>query len=249
MGEHRLWEPGVAGSSPVAPRARSSAGQSKGFLIPRSGVRVPPGPLLIHGWGFSSSVFGCLVGIKVDLPGHGRSVNLVYRGLKGLVEHLARIIPDGTDALGWSLGGSLCMLLALYFPHKVRRLFLIGSTDSFSSCWDKKNIRGFLLRLRKEGQAFVEDFRKRAYGEFHEPINMQTATALLEDYLSLDLSKELRLINHPVYILHGYQDPVVPMRCGKRLHRMIKGSKFIPLAGGHLPRGYERVVLEVLKSQ
>ncbi len=248
MVEHRLWEPGVAGSSPVAPRARSSAGQSKGFLIPRSGVRVPPGPLLIHGWGFSSQIFNCIKGIKVDLPGHGKSIGDSYSTLQDIAIKLLKKIPEKTDIVGWSLGASIALLMSLLNPNKVNKLILIGATANFYSCWETKNIRAFLMKLKREGYSFVKEFRTIAYKHIDIPLDTKKAAKLLEDFIHLDLRPKLHTINKEVYIIHGTKDKIVPFSCGKLLHQYIKGSKFISLVGGHLPVGYERTVLEILKS-
>lgn len=247
MVEHRLWEPGVAGSSPVAPRVRSSAGQSRGFLIPRSGVRVPPDPYFIHGWGFSSKVFYGFVGHKLDLPGHGKG-NAEYKDFYDLATRIGLSLNRNSVLVGWSLGASLSMLIALLFPQKVKRLILIGATAYFGECWDKKEIRGFFLRLKKEREAFLSEFRRRAYGEFQDSVSLDVLEAMLKDYVELDLRKHLPYIRAEVYLLHGSYDPIVPIRCMLSLYNLLKDAKLYTFPGGHFPAGYEYIVHKILKS-
>jgi pimeloyl-[acyl-carrier protein] methyl ester esterase len=246
--ERWLWEPEVAGSSPVAPRARSSAGQSKGFLIPRSGVRVPPGPLVfIHGFGFSSEVFKTFPGIKIDLPFHGNS-KLKSRGLRALAQEIAIRIPNNSTVVGWSMGGTLALLLALLFPSKVKALLLIGATACFPCLWDRKNLKGFLLRLRKEREEFLKEFRERAYPKpFDVRVELEGALGLLEDYFSTDLRSYIPHINKPILLLHGTKDPIVPLRGALELYNLSRRAKLITFAGGHFPEN-EAVILKVLKG-
>ena len=121
MAERWLWEPKAAGSSPATPRVRSSAGQSKGFLIPRSGVRVPPDPLFfIHGWGFSSRVLKNIP--SIDLPFHGGST-LEYKDLWSLARDIALRVEKGSLLIGWSLGASLALMMAYMLPDRFRGAF------------------------------------------------------------------------------------------------------------------------------
>ena len=248
MGERWLWEPEVAGSSPVAPRVRSSVGQSKGFLIPRSGVRVPPDPLVfIHGWGFSSKVFKSFPGISLELPHHGRS-NLNSLNLKALAKEVALKIPKGSILIGWSLGGTLALLIAFFYPSKVSRLVLIGSTACFGCLWEKRELRGFLLRLRKERENFLKEFRSRAYPKpFYDFLDIDKSAKLLEDYFLTDIRSYIPHIKIPITLLHGMADSVVPFRASLELYNLAEKAKLITFHGGHFPKD-ESIILEVLKS-
>ena len=248
MVERWLWEPEVAGSSPVAPRARSSAGQSKGFLIPRSGVRVPPGPLVfIHGWGFSSKVFKNFPGLKLELPYHGRS-NFRSLNLRALAQEIALTIPINSILIAWSLGGTLALLIAFFYPSKVRHLVLLGSTACFNCLWDKRELRGFLFRLRREREGFLKEFRSRAYPKlFEDFIDIDKSAKLLEDYFLTDIRSYVPYIKTPITLLHGTDDRVVPFRACVELYNLTKKAKLITFHGGHFPKD-EGIILEVLKG-
>lgn len=204
--------------------------------------------VLIHGWGFSSKVFRLFNGIKIDLPSHGSSA-LAYRGFEEMAEDIALRIPKASNLVGWSMGASLALLIALKFPQKVSRLVLIGATPNFGASWSQSNLRAFLLRLRKQKESFLNEFRRRAYGEpFEDSLKLGPATTMLEDYINLDLSPKIPFIKHHAVLLHGIHDPIVPISSGIRLYNLLKRSKFISFKGGHFPKGYEHLILEILKS-
>lgn len=199
-------------------------------------------PLFIHGWAFSSKVFGNLEGIKVDLPSHGSSRD-AYESFEKTVERLALSLPGKHDVVGWSLGGSVALMLALRFPTKVRRLFLIGTSPFFGGAWPERNIRALKLRIKREG---IHVFRKMAYPKPFEDSMGKEALRMLEDYVRLDLRSRLPFLKKEVFILHGREDSVVPVREAFKLHNLIKGSKLIILPGGHFPAGDERSLLSTL---
>ncbi len=189
-------------------------------------------PVFIHGWAFSSKVFEGFKGIKVDLPGHGKNKE-PYRGFRRMAEEVALSLPSRHDIVGWSLGGSVALLLAFLFPSKVRRLFLIGTTPHFSRVWSEANIRAFKIMVKREG---FKPFREMALGEpFEDSVDKETALRLLEDYVSLDLTPLVPLLKVETYVIHGSKDKVVPVGEAFRLRSMLKRSKLIILPGGHLP--------------
>jgi pimeloyl-[acyl-carrier protein] methyl ester esterase len=146
------------------------------------------------------------------------------------------------------MGGTLALLLALLFPSKVKALILIGATACFPCLWDRKNLKGFLLRLRKEREEFLKEFRRRAYPKpFDAKVELEGALELLEDYFSTDLRSYIPHINKPILLLHGTEDPVVPLRGALELYNMGKRAKLITFAGGHFPEN-EAVILKVLKG-
>ncbi|RMH03144.1 MAG: alpha/beta fold hydrolase [Aquificota bacterium] len=213
--------------------------------MPRSGVRVPPGPLFfIHGWGFSSKVLAQIPG--VDLPFHGRS-SLTYKGLWSLARDLALMAQPGSVLVGWSMGASLCLMMAYLFPERFRALLLIGATPCFKKSWEEKNIRGFYLRLRREKEVFLKEFRRLALGkDFEDNLELEKALEMLKEFVELDLTPLVPYVKPPVVLLHGVYDPIVPFSSGVALYSMLRKAIFIPFAGGHFP--HEGLILKVLKG-
>lgn len=64
--------------------------------------------------------------LLVDLPGHGDSAG-VRADLRRTADLLATTAGTGTY-IGYSLGGRVCLHLALMYPHVVDRLALLGAT-------------------------------------------------------------------------------------------------------------------------
>ncbi len=202
-------------------------------------------PLFIHGWAFSSKVFFPFTGIKPDLPAHGGS-NEIYTDLDKTVAKLALTIPDKRDVVGWSLGGSLAILLAFKFPEKVKRLFLIGTSPFFGKAWPEENLRAFKIMIRKKG---VSAFRSMVIPNFKDRIEEKYAMKMLEDYINLDLRDIIPVVKKEVFILQGEKDPIVPVKEAFILHSLFKRSKLIILPGGHFPAEDERAVISsLLKS-
>ncbi|WP_448588289.1 alpha/beta fold hydrolase [Thermocrinis sp.] len=216
--------------------------------MPRSGVRVPPDPLVfIHGWGFSSKVFKNFAGFKLELPYHGDS-KLKSLTLRKLAQEMALRIPKGSALIGWSMGGTLALLIAFLYPQKVSHLVLIGSTACFGCLWEKRELRGFLLRLRREREAFLREFRSRAYPRaFEDDMDIDRSSQLLEDYFYTDIRRSVPYIKAPITLIHGIKDGVVPFRSAIELYNLAKRRRLITFDGGHFPED-ESIILEVLKS-
>ncbi len=196
-------------------------------------------PVYIHGYGFSSKVFYKFKGIKIDLPYHGRS-KINYINFFTLAEDIVRYMPSKHDLVGWSMGGSVALTITYRFPKKVNRVFIIGTTPFFRKAWDFKNIKAFIYMLRKEGEEGIRIFRKRAYGEFKDRIDLLPSIKLLEDYINLDLSPFLPYIKKEVLIIHGIGDRIVPVKEAFKLASLIPRSRLRIIPGGHFPIKHEK---------
>jgi pimeloyl-[acyl-carrier protein] methyl ester esterase len=96
--------------------------------------------VLIHGWGFNSSVWGAIgEGLSpryraylVDLPGHGASPTPPPGlSLAAAATVVAAAVPERATWLGWSLGGLLALAVAESHPSSVERLLLVATTPRF----------------------------------------------------------------------------------------------------------------------
>ena len=92
----------------------------------------------LHGWGMNQLVWQPIRErlsqqaqvTWIDLPGHGRSVELKLGNLAEVVEQLIPYIPEGAVLIGWSLGGIIAQALAQRLPTQVAGLVLIASTPA-----------------------------------------------------------------------------------------------------------------------
>lgn len=107
--------------------------------------------LLIHGWGMHSGAWESIVPALasqfqvhvVDLPGHGRSREVVpdavgaesdepgSQWLDWMVGQLARQFPQPISVCGWSMGGQIALRWAAQYPAQIGRMVLIASTPCF----------------------------------------------------------------------------------------------------------------------
>lgn len=99
-----------------------------------------PDLVLLHGWGFSSSIWQPIVDNLrasftlhlVDLPGHGRSDTLdLPTDIERAADLIAQHTPPRAHYLGWSLGGLIAQALALTAPQRIAKLVLVASTPCF----------------------------------------------------------------------------------------------------------------------
>jgi 2-succinyl-6-hydroxy-2,4-cyclohexadiene-1-carboxylate synthase len=96
-----------------------------------SGERI----VLVHGFTQSGGSFEAIASelatthevCVVDLPGHGRSAQIVANDLVATAELLGAAGGDATY-LGYSLGGRVCLTLAHARPDLVHRLVLVGAS-------------------------------------------------------------------------------------------------------------------------
>lgn len=165
-----------------------------------------------------------------------------------LARDIALRIKKGSTLIGWSLGGSLALMMAYLFRDRFKALVLVGTSPCFPCFWPLKNLRGFTLRLEKEGEKFLKEFRNLAYPKpFEDSINLEGAKILLKDYMKLDIRPILPYISQRVIILQGTEDPIVPFSSAIALYNMLKRAKLINFLGGHFPKD-EGLIFEVLKS-
>lgn len=76
--------------------------------------------------------------VVMDLPGHGGSDG-VRADLRRIADMVARLGGEATY-VGYSLGGRVCLHLALMYPHLVRRMVLIGANPGIDDA-DERAVR------------------------------------------------------------------------------------------------------------
>jgi pimeloyl-ACP methyl ester carboxylesterase len=124
---------------------------------------------------------------------------------------------------GASLGGLMCMKLALVAPEKVKAAFLLnpGCLQSFSL--SLKNLYYNVLPIVSPSEKNVRNFLDKAI--FHKPHHQlsEEAEKLLIEYelfalrrykdntqKPYDMGDELRSVNVPTYLLEGDKDILFP---------------------------------------
>ena len=128
---------------------------------------------VLHGWGMNHSVWSPVkkqleAYYRVtwfDLPGHGQSNGVLFKGLDEVVELIAENLPvDPIHIMGWSLGGLIAQRIAERYPQKVKSLMLIATSPSFVArdqwihAMPVDVLEGFVDSLEKDFELTIKRF-------------------------------------------------------------------------------------------
>jgi pimeloyl-[acyl-carrier protein] methyl ester esterase len=218
-----------------------------------------PPLLLLHGWGFHSSVWDGFAQPlaqrhrvqMIDLPGHGHSTEAPFTDLDTIVDEIAPKIPDRTIACGWSMGGLVAQRLAIRHPLKVRALALMSTTPCFTKRrgWRhgtaQATLAQFARGLRDQPKATLKTFvtlnaldipgARSTVRDLMRRLDERPAPsrkaldAGLEMLRTIDLRNEARTIAVPTVVIHGALDRIVAPGAGTWLTRAIRGARGIEL--------------------
>ena len=194
--------------------------------------------VMLHGWAMHSGVWRELAErlgrrrevIVIDLPGHGERPYHPF-DLVRLADQLAAEVDLRADWLGWSLGGSVALALAVRHPERVRRLLLTAATPRFvtGAGWphglDREVLDHFAAGIRDDYDATLRRFLFLQTRGGHDARALQrTLCARLADHRPLpqalddglailrdsDLRPQLARIDAPALWLHGERDTLTP---------------------------------------
>ncbi|WP_218939756.1 alpha/beta fold hydrolase [Coxiella endosymbiont of Amblyomma sculptum] len=187
----------------------------------------------ISGWGFKSSLLkGSILYLRefllIDLP------DIKKLTLDKATRNVSHLIPNNTTVIGWSLGGVIGILLAAYFPKKVKKLVLLSSSPCFTQKQGWKGISS--TEIRKFVDLAENDFvslfnyflalvnypNKKIYYKrllIDNSLNFLEHRDLLFRYLKIlfrsDIREAYSKIQIPVFHVFGNQDPIVGLNLKK----------------------------------
>jgi len=172
--------------------------------------------------------------------------------------------------VGVSMGGMIAQGLASHYPERVQSLTSIMSTTGarYLPKATAKASFAFIARPRsRERDVVVEhlakvmrvigspkypapmpELRERigaAYDRAFYPAGMIKQLAAI--VASGDRTEEVRAIKAPTLVIHGRDDPLVPLKNGEETAKRIAGSEFVAISGmghdfGPLPQITQRVL-------
>lgn len=194
------------------------------------------------------------IGLRVKAP---YRLHDMMQDTVGLLEAL-RI--EAAHVVGISMGGMIAQLMAIESPHRVRTLTsLMSTTGDRSLPGPAPEITRHLMRRPPDDDVQLRDayyrkmweligspdyptteerrsqFLERVYGR---GINAEgTMRQLLAIMATPGRGKELRQISAPTLVLHGTDDPLIPVACGEATANAIPGARLetIPGMGHDLP--------------
>lgn len=198
---------------------------------------------------------------SVALPGYGASAAAPEAGLDALADALAETLPPRAMVCGWSLGALVCLKAAQRHPNKIARLVLVGVTASFVQREDwpealpPAQLDAFMAGLAADPAALLKQFSSLIH---QGDANMREAIRALRGCLSnapgglpadaatlgsglallgdSDLRPCLAEIHQPVLLIHGGQDPLMPLAAARRVQQMLpQATLSVFAASAHAP--------------
>lgn len=214
--------------------------------------------VFIPGWclgrGPWQATIDALGGTVVDLPGYGQAP--LIEDFDAAAAALATGLPAGTVLCGWSIGAMLALAAAARAPEKVAKLVLVAGTASFvqRDGWPHAMAPEMLAEFTAAVAADVEAMLPRFVGGFNrgderakavtrellERADPRPAAATLAtglDWLrDVDLRPVAPQVKTPTVILHGANDPLMPLAAARALAELVPGSRLQVFDGcAHAP--------------
>lgn len=206
--------------------------------------------IILHGWGSGSDKWikeaeiiskqGYQV-VVPDLPGFAESGKLTkpwtINDYVSWFEEFTRLLEiQEFYLLGYSFGGALAAKIAVKYPQRVKKLFLVAA----AVIRKKTAKKGFLAKISKFVKFFYflpyyAFFRKAIYKFIIRKSDYVYAEGIMKQtYLNAvadDLSHHLSFIRVPTVIIWGDKDQSVPLDNAKIINEKIRNSELIIIEG------------------
>ena len=212
--------------------------------------------MLLHGWGGqAASMTPLIVGLRdryrvlaFDLPGFGGSSSPPVPW--GTPEYAAFVeeavaslgIPRATY-IGHSFGARIAIWLAAHAPETVQALVLVDAAGIKPPSMFRRRMRQLFYKAAKivlrlpilgtQGPVLRERLAMR-FGSADYRATTGVMRASMVRIVNLDLTACLGAVSAPTLLLWGERDTETPIADGRKMERLIRGSRLIAVAGaGH----------------
>jgi len=239
-----------------------------------------PSIVLIHGWAMHTGIWREFAQqlsqyyqvICLDLPGHGLSETVEPYDLKEISQALIKAMPETpVCVLGWSLGASVAIELAVQYPQRINALVLLAGNPRFieEDAWAgvKQNVLGdFANNLQLNCQLTLIRFLalqvnslsngkellkqlKEAIQECEAPTE-QVLQSGLDILQNADLRSTLQDLTCAVTVIQGDKDSLIPLQVSQNIKSLKPESNIDIIKGaGHVPfLSHQSQVIEIIKQ-
>jgi len=232
-------------------------------IRPGNGARTPL--LLMNGIGVNLEVLQPFVDalapttevIRFDVPGTGGSPAPLIPYCFSILARLVTKMLDSlgyqqVDVLGVSWGGALAQQFAFQYPNRCRRLILVSTgTGAFMVPGRPAILMKIATPDRYQDPVYMEQNAGDIYGgkmrtqpelahEFAHTARLGSVFGYFYQMLGAvgwTSIPWLSILRQPTLILHGDDDPLVPLINAKIMQRLIPHSKLYIFHDGHLGVG------------
>ncbi len=209
-----------------------------------------PDLMLLHGWGLGRTAWSpCLTALSktvsphlADLPGYGETPERGETFTEAALA-LADTLSPGITLCGWSLGSLLALQAAQLAPERISRLVLVGASPCFAQRddWPAAQptalLHEFASAVTADARATLQRFvavanqgdsKARSIGKdiarsvFSAPLpSPETLLAGLAWLRDIDLRNIVAKITCPVLLIHGENDPLMPLSAAQWLNKHL----------------------------
>lgn len=174
--------------------------------------------------------------ILIDLNGHGESKGECSTTVQGYIDNVADFIKNSEATknqnditiIGYSIGGSIVLGVALKKLPNVKKVVVISGTSKFDKFKDSEFMKK-LHRNEIDNEFLTECFSTestpltRKYMQMFDP-DPQVLITDLVGCENFDISNEIKNINIPVKIIIARDELLVPLEYAERDNSNIKNS-------------------------
>jgi len=222
-----------------------------------------PALVMIPGWGMHTGVWRSFakqlaVGYQViclDLPGHGHSETVTPYTLPAIADSLLQAIPaQKFNLLGWSLGASVALAMALQSPERTTSLVMLAGNPKFVQTENWPGVAPEILQafssqvalrpaltlqrflaLQLDGCAGGKQLLKTMKLGLNECATPSAEVLLagLEILEHSDLRPALQQLACPLTVILSDSDRLIPVATGTAIQALKPDSKLqiLPAAG------------------
>jgi pimeloyl-ACP methyl ester carboxylesterase len=172
----------------------------------------------------------------VDLPGFGAMRRApVHQGVHAtttwLIRWMEAVGVQPANLVGHSMGGSICLRIAVERHDLVKRLALVAPAVWFG----RNSIFSRIAPLMSETRSFSPRFFATLS---YDALRAGPATLLRSAYdlLKVRSARDLETLQAPTLLIWGELDAIVPVSVGYQLRRIIPNSRLLVLKdANHVP--------------